>query len=292
VAQLAMGQLERQFAGDQLAAGTESQARISPATERATARKTGSVAVITVSGIIANRMTFMDYLMGYNVVPPSAIANAVQFAVADPDVKAVVITWDSPGGVSGGVVEAFERIYSLRGSKPIVSQVIGNCSSAAYWLACAADEICITPSGGGGSIGVYQTHEDHSAELAQEGIVRRYIAAPADGFKVEGNEAEPLSDSAEAHMREMVEDTYGQFIACVAKGRGVSDAVARSEQFGKGRVYMAARCVQRGMADKVRGLSETLAVLGGEAPATAATGGRGARSLAQATREGRLHGIV
>jgi signal peptide peptidase SppA len=288
LAQLAAGQL---LTPEAHVAAQEQHARLTPAQERAAARKAGAVAVINVQGVIANRQTFMDWLLGMNVVPPAAIANAAQQAIGDPDVKALVITYDTPGGVSGGVVEAFDRINALRGSKPIVSQVIGNCSSAGYWLASAADEICITPSGMAGSIGVYMTHEDISGMLAQEGVVRRYIDAPQGGYKVEGNEAEPLGEAAEAHIREMVNDTYGQFVRSVATGRGVAESVVRSEQFGLGRTYSAARCVQRGMADKVRGLAETIAALGGAEPVNPSTSNSRARSLAQAAREGRLRGV-
>lgn len=287
MAQLETGQLR---ADD--ATNPEAEAKaIAPATIAAVARREGVVAVIPVDGIIAHRQTFMDYIMGQNVVSPAAIVNAAEQAIADPAVKALVITYNTPGGVVTGVPEAHARLMALRGrGKPIIAVVIGQCGSGGYWLASSADEIDMTESAVAGSIGAYIPHTDLSGAYAQAGVSKVYVEAPEDGFKTEGNDTAPLSDEARAHVQEVVNDGYDMFVRDVAKGRGVSEAVVRSEKFGKGRVYTARRCVERGMADRVRSLADTLAALGAtETPAP--TAARGGRSLALAQQQARLAGI-
>lgn len=297
VAQLEGGQLRADGgAATGIGAGEEwetraPEAKMTPGAERAIARREGAVVVIPVSGLIAPRATFMDYLMGYNVCPPWAIVNAVEDAVADPAVKAVVITWDSPGGVTTGVPEAFARLYALRGVKPIVSQIVGACGSAAYWLACAPEDISMTESGMAGSVGSYLPHTDLSGSYAQEGVVKTYVEAPVNGFKTEGKDSEPLSDEARAHMQEVVDDGYAMFVRDVARGRGVAESVVRSETFGKGRAYTAPRCVQRGMVDRVRGLTETLMALGVTSEPTGPVSAGRTRSLSFATQQARVAGI-
>lgn len=291
MAQLETGELSVARADVADLAETQAAA-IHPNTLAAVARREGVVAVIPVSGIIATRQTFMDYIMGYNVVSPAAIVNAVEGALSDPDVKAIVVTYDSPGGVTGGVPEAHARLLACRGrGKPIIAQVIGSCSSAAYWLATSADEVVMTESAVAGSVGAYIPHTDLSGAYEQAGVRKVYVEAPEGGHKTEGNDSEPLSDDARAHIQEIVNDGYAMFVRDVAKGRGVAESVVKSDTFGRGRVYTASRCVERGMADKVRSLSDTLAALGaGETP-NPAPAARGGRSLAFATAQARLHGI-
>lgn len=291
-AQLENGNLEVQVSGDTGPSET-SAARIAPATMAAVARREGAVAVIQVDGLIAPRVTFLDYLMGYSAVSPAAIVNAAEDAISDPAVKALVITYNSPGGVTTGVPEAHARLMALRGQgKPIIAQVIGNCSSAAYWLATSADEVVMTESAVAGSVGAYMPHEDRSGEYEQEGVRRTYVEAPLGGFKTEGNDTGPLSDEARAHVQELVDDGYAMFVRDVAKGRGVAESVVKSEQFGKGRIYTAARCVERGMADRVRTLTDTLLALGAGADPSTPAPSRGGRSFALAVQQARLAGIT
>lgn len=253
-------------------------AKLSPATERAVARKPGGVAVIPVKGVISNRVSIWDLLFGGGVTPPSWIVRQVKRAVDDEGVKAVVLEYDTPGGSVFGVPEAASALAALKGKKPIVAHVTGSCASAGYWLASAQDEISANPSAILGSIGVYMVHEDASKFWEEIGVKTTFIKAGQ--YKVEGNEYEPLTVEGEAHLQEMVDDYMALFIDSVAKGRGVTTADARSERFGQGRAYVAARCVQRGLADRVRSMDETLIALGvdpyaGDTEGRARAGGRG-----------------
>lgn len=235
-------------------------AAIAPATERATARRSGSVVVVPVKGVISNRVSILDWLFGVTTTPPAWIARQVRAAVDDESVKAVILDIDSPGGVVTDVPEAADAIYAARGKKPIIAQVTGTCASAAYWIGVGADEMVASRSALVGSVGVYLLHESWAKFWEEVGVQATYIAT-ADP-KVEGNEYEALSPDAEAHMREMVGDYMAMFVQAVARGRGVAESVARGEQFGQGRVYVADRAKSRGMVDKVRDLTATLGAYG------------------------------
>ncbi len=75
--------------------------------------------------------------------------------------------------------------------------------------------------------------------------------------KAEGNNLGPLTDSARAHMQEMV-DTYGNaFERAVARGRGIKQEDVH-KKFGQGRVFDAKQAVGIGMADRVGTLADVL----------------------------------
>ncbi|TIX64128.1 MAG: S49 family peptidase, partial [Mesorhizobium sp.] len=130
-----------------------------------------------------------------------------------------------------------------REGRPIVAIADTVACSAAYWIACGADEISVTPSGMVGSIGAYVVHQDVSEALAAVGVKVTYISEGAR--KVEANPFQPLDDAAKAWLQSIVRDCYDMFVADVAKSRKVSVAVVRADpeqtdkHMGGGRSYPA-----------------------------------------------------
>ena len=235
----------------------EIQARIGSAT-RPTSARAGSVAVLPLFGTIAHRMNMMTAMSGGTST--EAFASEFRQLVADETVGAILIDVDSPGGAVNGVPELFEEIYRARGRKPIVAHANALAASGAYWIASAADEIVVTPSGMVGSIGVITAHEDISAALEQQG--RRITLITAGKHKGEGNPYAPLSDEDRAAVQARVDEFYGMFVKAVARGRGRRVEEVRSG-FGEGRVVGAREALAMGMVDRVETMTETLARLAG-----------------------------
>lgn len=243
-----------------MVAADEMAARIDKKQSGDIARREGVIALIPVQGVLAPKMDMMTEISGG--MSYTGLQKALHTAISDPDVKAVVLDIDSPGGAVPGAQELAEEIRSLRGgSKPIIAQVNHLAASAAYWLASQADEIVVSPSARAGSIGVYTVHEDVSAALEKAGIKRTYISA--GDHKVEGNETEPLSEATAAFIQDRVTRSYDRFVAAVASGRNTT--VANVEKnFGQGRVFFAEELVEKGMADSIATLEQTLARFGAE----------------------------
>lgn len=255
-------------------------AAIDRKTEREVARREGAVQLLPVRGVIQQRWSWvMDYIGGTST---EEYGRLFMRAVADPDVKAIVMPIDSPGGSVFGVSELGDLIFAARGKKPIIAQVDPMAASAAYWLATQADEIVVTPSGMVGSVGVLVLHEDISGWLEQLGVKETFVHAGE--FKVEGNPFEPLSEVAKAELQRSVDHYYGMFVAAVARGRGVKGNVVKAD-FGKGRMLEAPQAVAAGMADKVGTLADTLQRFGVTLyPAATAAAPGGRRSIANARR--------
>jgi signal peptide peptidase SppA len=220
----------------------------------------GVAALIPIYGVISQRMNLMTQVSGGTST--ERLTAQFRSALADPSVKAIIFDVNSPGGGVEGVLELAAEIYQSRGKKKIVSVVNPLAASAAYWLACSADEVVITPSGQVGSIGVFTAHEDLSAAMEKEGIKVSLISAGK--YKTEGNPYEPLSTEARAALQEKVDAFYDMFVKSVAKGRGVSQSAVR-DGFGQGRLAIAAEAIKQGMADRIATLDETLARLSPDA---------------------------
>lgn len=235
-------------------------ARITKTRDAEVSRREGSVAVIPIFGVLSPKMDMMTEISGGTSY--LTLQKALHDALVNDEVKAVVLDIDSPGGAVPGAQELADEIRALRGGeKPIVAQVNHLAASAAYWIASQADEVVVSPSGRAGSIGVYTVHEDISAALEKKGIKRTYISAGE--HKVEGNEVDPLGEDALAFIQERVQRSYDRFVGAVASGRKTSVKDVLSN-YGQGRVFFAEELVERGMADRIGTLSETLARFGAD----------------------------
>lgn len=214
------------------------------------------VAVLSLRGPIIPHAGLFSDVSGATAV--EEFQAAFRDAVASADVKAILMNVDSPGGEAALVPELATEIRNASGEKPIVAIANAFAASAAYWIACAADEFVVTPSGKVGSIGVYAAHDDMSAMQEKAGVKTTLVSAGK--FKTERNPYEPLSDEAKAAMQEHVDEFYAMFVSSVAKNRGVTSAEVRSG-FGQGRMVMAKAALEAGMVDKIATYDETLARL-------------------------------
>jgi capsid assembly protease len=216
-----------------------------------------NVAVLPIYGVIMHRPTMeLSSGGGFNIQEFRANLKSV---LDNPNVSAVVLDIDSPGGTVDGVEELSKEIYQARHQKKIVAIANTLAASAAYYLASAASELYVSPSGEVGSIGVYMLHQDASAFYDQKGIKNTLIKAGK--YKAEGNPWMPLGEESLAALQKNVDAHYDMFTRAVARNRGVSVDSVRNG-FGEGRTVIAKEAVKLGMADKVATLSEVLHELG------------------------------
>lgn len=232
---------------------------ISDTKAREVARAEGGIAVMPMMGLIAQRVDAMDEACGGGGMSIEKAQRQFAALRDDSGVKAIILNWDSPGGGTYGVEEFAAVVRQARGIKPIISQVNSLMASAAYWIGSAADEIVVTPGGVAGSIGVYSVHQDISQALAKAGISPTLIREGE--FKAETNGFGPLTEAGEEQLRRLVVESANAFRESVAENRGVSRK-AVIEKFGDGKVFGAKELVERGMADRVGTLDDTLARYG------------------------------
>lgn len=253
--------VQRHAAGEKLSA-EEIEARVHGAA-RPAERRVNSVAVLPLFGTIFPRANLMTQMSG--ATSAEIFGQKFQELLEDPQVGAIVIDVNSPGGSVYGIEEVSKMIYDARGRKPIVAVANHLMASAAYWIGTAADEVVVTPSGDVGSVGVFAVHEDYSAALEQDGIKTTLISAGK--YKVEGNPYQPLGEEARASIQASVDETYDVFVEAVARNRGLNSAAVRSG-FGEGRVVGAREALKLGMADRIDTLEGTInRLLGKNVPA-------------------------
>jgi signal peptide peptidase SppA len=202
------------------------------------------VGVVNIRGALAHRSKIdadSSYILGYNQV-----AGEIEAAMDDPDVHAVLQVWESPGGEVQGAFEFADRMFDLRGKKPMHAIADGMAASAAFLGGSAADQLAITATGYAGSIGVVMRHVDFSGALAKDGIGVEFIFAGA--HKVDGNPFEKLPAAVRADLQAEINSIYQMFVAAVARQTGLSEAAIRATE---ARTYMGQAAVDAGLASRV-----------------------------------------
>lgn len=214
-------------------------------------RSIQGVAVLPVHGVIDRRLPSW-FRSGTDI---QRLGQAIQAAAEDPEVHAIVLDIDSPGGVATGVPELAADIREVE--KPVVAHVDGMAASAAYWIASATDRIVASPSSQLGSIGVYSSIADLHRWIESEGIDVHVLASSRG--KAGGRLGIRIDDDWKRQVQESVDDIYAMFVADVERGRGLSreqiDALDAA-------VLIASRAVETGLADQVGSFLDTVRTLG------------------------------
>lgn len=78
----------------------------------------------------------------------------IQYAIDHPEVRAVVLVFESPGGTVVDTEAIYMELMRLREKKPVVTAVNGMAASGAYYLSAGTDYIYAKPTSLVGNIGV------------------------------------------------------------------------------------------------------------------------------------------
>lgn len=204
----------------------------------------GGVAIVPVCGTLVQKLgTLRPYsgMTGYDGIRQNFLT-----ALTDPDVQAIMLDIDSPGGEVSGCFDLVDTIYKARGKKPIWSILNESAYSAAYAIASAADRIVVPRTGGVGSIGVIWMHMDWSKALTSAGFKVTFITY--GDLKADGHPEIPLSEDARKRFQDDITTMGELFVSTVARNRNISAKAVRDTQAA---TYLGAAGVSRGLADEV-----------------------------------------
>jgi len=213
-----------------------------------------NIAVISILGTLVRRTGAMDAASG--LTSYASISAQIDAAINDPNVDAVLLDIDSPGGEAGGAFDLADEIVSARSAKPIWAVANDDAFSAAYAIACSAERIYLTRTGGVGSIGVIALHVDQTQRDALDGY--RYTAIYAGDRKNDLSPHLPLSNEASTALQTEVDRLYEMFVSTVATNRGLDAQAVRDTQAG---LFYAGDAIEAGFADAIGTADDALRAL-------------------------------
>jgi len=179
------------------------------------------IAVIPLEGIIAHGQAGA---LGEDMV--QGFKNALDQARADSQVKAVVISVDSPGGEITASDVLYKSLKEFSKEKPSVIYFNSIGASGAYYAACGASYIMCNSTTFTGSIGVIISTLNYRDLFGKIGL--QSVVFKSGKFKDMLNGAREMTPEEKAYVEGLVMQSYDRFVGIVAKARSLDEQSLRN----------------------------------------------------------------
>jgi protease IV len=207
-------------------------------------------------GVIVAEGDILDGDQPPGTIGGDSTSHLIRQARLDPDVKAVVLRVDSPGGSVMASEEIYRELMALRAAgKPLVVSMSGYAASGGYYISAPADEIWASPATITGSIGIFAIIPTIDRTLGKVGVSVDGVGTTALSGQLRLDR--PLGDQARALVQSQILRGYDEFLDRVASGRRKSradiDAVAQ------GHVWAGSDALRLGLVDHLGSFDEAVA---------------------------------
>jgi protease IV len=211
-----------------------------------------SIYEIRLEGVISAEK-YSNILSG-GTVTPEEIMSQLDEAEDNPDVKAILIRVNSPGGSAAASQEIFEEIKKIE--KPVVVSVSETCASGAYYISSAADKIIANRSSSVGSIGVIMQIPNYEDLYEKLGL--KYTTIKQGKYKDVGSPDRPLTGEEIDLFEAQLNEIYSQFISDVAEARGMD--VGEVEELATGWVFLGTEALELGLIDGIGNYKDAIEI--------------------------------
>lgn len=184
------------------------------------------------------------------------ISSLILSALAEKDLKALVVRVDSPGGSALAAEKIRLAIEQARAKGlPVVVSMGNVAASGGYWVTGSADKVFAEPSTVTGSIGVFGILPTFETVLAKYGVT-------TDGVKTTPLSGQPdifggTNATTDALLQAGVDDIYTRFLALVSTARKLP--LEKVGEIAQGRVWDGGTARQLGLVDAFGSLDEAVA---------------------------------
>tara|TARA_B100000029_G_scaffold52089_1_gene47361 strand:+ start:4724 stop:5593 length:870 start_codon:yes stop_codon:yes gene_type:complete len=179
-------------------------------------------------------------------------ARAIDALLEDPDLSALIIYVNSPGGSSAASESLYRSLHRLANVKPVVTVMGGVAASGGYLAAVAAERIFARESTVTGSIGVVLEVTNFVELMRMAGIGHETLRSGP--LKAQPNPLEPMSPAGREMGQSLVEDVHQMFRKIVGERRGLQGE--KLDDITDGRVFSGVSAYQNGLIDAIGGMAE------------------------------------
>lgn len=188
------------------------------------------------------------------------ISEAIREARLDPNVKAIVLRVNSPGGSALASDVMWREVVLAKKVKPVVVSMGDVAASGGYYIACAADKIVASEKTITGSIGVFGVIPN------AQGLFNNKLGITFDVAKTNKHGDimtifRPLTAEEKDIIQIGVEKIYDDFITKVGLGRGMSKE--EIDNIGQGRVWTGLDAKKIGLVDEIGGIDKAIEIAKG-----------------------------
>jgi len=211
------------------------------------------VGVIYIEGTITSGQSAPGLFA--SAVGSDQIIEFLRDAASDPEVKALVLRINSPGGSAASAQEIAREIAKTREAGVlIVTSMADVAASGGYWIASSTDYIMANPGTITGSIGVIMELLNMSELYDKLGLEPEVIKS-VDKKDI-GSSTRALTPEERRILQGMVDDIHRQFVAAVSEGRGIP--IQRMHEIADGRVLTGTQALDLGLVDGLGNFNDAI----------------------------------
>lgn len=213
-----------------------------------------SIGVVVIDGSIVDGESVDIPLLGIHMTGGKTAVRAIDAMRSDPQVRAIVLRVDSPGGAVVASDQIWRAVRRARAVKPVIVSMGAMAASGGYYVASAGDEIWADPATVTGSIGIFFGKVDAS-ELADKlgiGVEQLSFSKRAGGESL----FRPFTEDERSALSDRLRTYYRLFLRRVATGRGKT--VEEIDALGRGRVFSGDAALSVGLVDHLGGFASAL----------------------------------
>ncbi|HOB08834.1 MAG: signal peptide peptidase SppA [Limnochordia bacterium] len=190
---------------------------------------------------------------GSTLIPASSALDQLRAAEKDPQIKAVVLRINSPGGSAAASQELYNAVLRFRQRGiPVVASLGDIAASGGYYAASAADYIYANGSTITGSIGVIMQTFNFEELYRKLGIGVEVVKSGE--FKDTGSSFRSLTETETELLSELINDAWDQFVEDVANARDLQRE--QVEAVADGRILTGRQALEAGLVDALGDLED------------------------------------
>ena len=201
---------------------------------------------------ISSQPHIANYTISGLLVDADQILEDLEYLEFEDNVKAIIITVDSPGGTTVSAEEIFLKIRSISSNKPIVVVMKNIATSGAYLFSIGADRIFARENTITGSVGVLLQWVRIDRGLEKLGIEMKEVKSGK--LKAEPDFFGESDEEAMALTQKIVDETYTWFLNLVKEHRKVEDHAI--SQMSDGRIFTGRQALELNLIDEIGGNRE------------------------------------
>ncbi len=216
--------------------------------DRVNTEKGGKVAVVYAEGSI------VDGMSGPETVGGDSLAKEIRKLRQDPEVKAIVLRINSPGGsaVASDIIQ--REVKLAKKAKPLVVSMGSVAASGGYWIATYSDRIFAEPNTITGSIGVFGLLPNIQKIANENGIT--WDVVKTGKFADAETLSRPKTQEEIAIVQQVIGQIYDQFLDKVSESRKLDRS--KVGEIAQGRVWSGAEAQKIGLVDEMGGLDAAI----------------------------------
>lgn len=182
---------------------------------------------------------------------------ALEQALNDEKVKAIVLRVNSPGGEVTASDTLYHAVKEAAKKKQIVVYMDSMAASGGYYLSCGASKIVANETTLTGSIGVIIQTLNYSQTFGKLGL--ETLTFVSGNFKDTLHGARPMRDDEKAYVQGLVTQMYDKFLSVVSEARGLSKEQLKAG-IADGRVFTGAEAKQKKLVDQIGYIEDAYAL--------------------------------